>query len=249
MIASAILIGIGGGCASTTQFVVARDVPAPLAQERRPAVAFTGPPGGSPGAGEALARALVERLRLAGLDPVVVAPEAPPTQGRAIVGAIDALDADAGRVVVRAHVMDLGGQVVMALAPIEVTTSPMPLDDLLAETAARLGAALLPGPAAPTTVEWEDAGEWDAAARARMERGDVHGALAALEAALPRAKAAAVDAETLGALHYDLGLCLDLVGRPVEAERALDEALTLDGTERHIEALQTLRRRGAGGGQ
>ncbi len=82
-----------------------------------------------------------------------------------------------------------------------------------------------------------------------MGRGDVAGALAALEAALPRAKAAAVDAATLGALHYDLGLCLDLLGRSAEADRALDEALTLDGSERHIEALQALRRRaGAGGG-
>lgn len=141
-----------------------------------------------------------------------------------------------------------GGESV-SLPAVDVVASPVPLDALLAEAAARIGVALLPGPSVETTVEWEDADDWDVLAREHMGRGDVAGALAALEVALPRAKAAAVDAATLGALHYDLGLCLDLLGRSADADRALDEALTLDGSERHIEALQALRRRaGAGGG-
>ncbi len=246
MSVAAILIGLGSGCASTTTFVVAREVSAPLAQERRPAIAFGGPPA-DPAAGDALARAVADRLRLAGLDPVVSTPGASSGAARTVLGAIDALDVDGGRAMVRAQVVDARGEVV-AMTPIEVTVSPVPLDDLLAEVAARIASALLPGPTADVTVEWEDAAPFDAEAREHMGRGDVGAARAALEGALRRAKAAAVDAATLGALHHDLGLCLDLEGRWAEAERAFDEALTLDGTERHIEALQQLRRRRAGGG-
>lgn len=257
MLSSAILIGLGG-CASTTRFVVERAVSTPLRGERRPAVAISGPPG-RPEAGEALTRAVIERLKLEGLDPVAAGGPADPAPGsktgdaprearNGVFGVIDSLDVDAGLLSARLHVVGSDG--VTALAPIEHVAAPAPLEDLVAAVAARIVAALVPATqTTSSTVEWEDAGEWDVAARAHLAQGRVEAALAALEEALRRAKAAAVDAGTLAALHYDLGLCLDVLGRWADAERALDEALTLRASELHIEALQDLRRRrGAGVG-
>src|SRR5690606_10869059 len=115
-----------------------------------------------------------------------------------VVGVVEELDAHAWRVVMSVDVVDPRRAEARPLPTIELTAIG---DDLIGEAAARIVSALLSGSAERTTIEWEDAGEWDAVARARMDEGDVAGALAALEASLPRAKAAAVDAETLAALH------------------------------------------------
>lgn len=246
LILSAIVLALSGGCATTTRFVVSRAAPAPLAGVERPALVFQGPPS-RPDAGDLLAAALAERLREAGLSPAMGAADLDALDAT-VQGWIEGLEADGGRLTVRLQVArPRQGSTALPLIVVVVPRGAG-LDALLAEAAARVAAALLPGAAEPVTVEWERAGDRDLPARRHMAAGDVAAALAALEEALRQATADAVDAETLAALHYDLGLCLDLLGRMAEAERAFDEALTLHGSERHIEALRDLRRRRAGGG-
>ncbi|MCO5169394.1 MAG: hypothetical protein M9894_23875 [Planctomycetes bacterium] len=248
MILSAILLAPSGGCATTTRFVVPRAAPAPLAGVQRPALVFHGPPSRVE-AGDLLAAAVAARLREAGLDPAIgaAAGDLEALDGT-VQGWIEGLEADGGRMAVRLQVARPREGTVALPQVVVVAPRGTSLEDRIADAAARIAAALLPGPSALETVEWERAGDWDRPARRHMAAGDVPAALAALEDALARATAAAVDAETLAALHYDLGVCLDLLGRAAEAERALDEALTLHGSERHIEALRDLRRRRAGGG-
>lgn len=225
-----------GGCASTTRFVVARTEPAPLAGVARPSLAFQDAPE-HPGSGRQLVHLLAGRLERAGLSPAVGEPDA------SVTGWIELLAPEAGRVHVRAQVVPVSGT--PSSPSIAVTGAPAAAPALLDAAAAELAAALLPAAGETVTVEWEEVGEWDAAARTHMAAGRPDQALAALEEALPRAKAA-VGAEALASLHYDLGLCLDLVGRAADAERALDEALTLDGSERHLAALRDVRRRREG---
>lgn len=246
---SAILL-LGAGCTTTTRFVVERTDSAPLLGVERPAVAFQAPAGEAE-AGESLAQTVAGRLRSAGVGAVVGA-EGDPAAGAAapdatVMGFIDGYEPEQGRISVRLQVMRSG--VLVTVPAVEVVGGPRGASALLAEAGARVVSALLPGPDARVEVEWESAAPWDEAAQEHMAGENVAAALSALEDGLRRAKAAAVDVETLASLHYDLGLCLDLVGRDAEAERALDEALTLFASERHLDALHTLRRkRGAPGG-
>jgi hypothetical protein len=266
---SAILL-LGAGCTTTTRFVVARTDSAPLLGVERPAVAFQAPAGQAE-AGESLARTVAGRLRAAGLgasvgtegegDPADATVDGTVPDGTVpdgtvpdgtvpdgtVMGWIENYEPDQGRLSVRLQVMRSG--VLVTVPAVEVVGGPRGASALLAEAGARVAGALLPGPDARVEVEWESAAPWDELAQEHMAAEDVASALGALEDGLRRAKAAAVDVETLASLHYDLGLCLDLVGRDAEAERALDEALTLFASERHLDALHTLRRRrGAPGG-
>jgi hypothetical protein len=225
-----------GACASTTTYVVERvDASAPLAGSRRVEVVVQAAPD-RPAVAAAFARALSERLALARFE--VVGGDGDVTLGVWI----DALVPEAGRATVRWQLAREDGSSTSG-APAQVETTPLSEQELIARAADALTLALTPGPPERIEVEWEGAGAWDADAQERMAAGDVAGALASLEGALGRARASAVDAETLAALHFDLAVCLDALGRLSDAERALDEALTLHGTERHIEALQELRRR------
>lgn len=241
MIATATAIVLGG-CASTTRFVVARTEPAPLSGVRRPSLAFSDAPE-HPGSGQRLSVLLAQRLRAAGMTPP--SGETSSEADASVVGWIELLAPDVGRVHVRAQVVPVSGG--PASQPsIAVTRAPSTVPELLDAAAAELAVALLPLASESVTIEWEEVGDWDEDARAHMAAGQPREALSSLEDALPRAKAA-VGAEALASLYYDLGVCLDLVGRTSEAERAFDEALTLHGSERHLSALRDVRRRkGAG---
>lgn len=245
---SAILL-LGAGCTTTTRFVVARTDSAPLLGVERPAVAFQAPAGQAE-AGESLAQTVAGRLRTAGLGAAVGAegegdPADAAVPDATVMGWIENYEPEQGRISVRLQVMRSG--VLVTVPAVEVVGGPRGASPLLAEAGARVASALLPGPDARVEVEWESAPPWDELAQEHMAAENVAYALSALEDGLRRAKAAAVDVETLASLHYDLGLCLDLVGRDAEAERALDEALTLFASERHLDALHTLRRRREGG--
>lgn len=245
---SAILLG--SGCTTTTRFVVARTDPAPLVGVQRPAVAVQAAAGKAE-AGESLAQTVAGRLRAAGLAAIVEAGDRIEAReatdatvpDATVMGWIDGYEPEQGRISVRLQVMRSG--VLLSVPTIEIVGGPTGASALLAEAGARVSSALLPGPTSRVEVEWEQAGGWDDLAQEHMAADHVAFALSAVEGALRRAKTAAVDVETLASLHYDLGLCLDLVGRDAEAERAFDEALTLFGSERHLDALHTLRRRRA----
>jgi len=113
---------------------------------------------------------------------------------------------------------------------------------LLARAAARIVDALVPR-TVDLTVEWELADGWDEDAWERFASRDYAAARVALEAAIRRAQEAGASDASLGALYYDLALTQDLLGDFARAERSYDEALTLSGTELHLEALRAFRAR------
>jgi Flp pilus assembly protein TadD len=97
---------------------------------------------------------------------------------------------------------------------------------------------------AETVVEWELAGGWDEEAWERFASADYEAARSLVAGAIRRLRnAEPVDADVLAALYYDQGVCYDLLGRFTAADRSFDEALTLSGTELHIETLRAFRRR------
>ena len=95
----------------------------------------------------------------------------------------------------------------------------------------------------PIEVTWEEAWGWDEPAFGHFVAGELRDAARLLKQQLVSAQEAGAGPQALGALYYDLGLCQDLLGEVSAAERSYDEAVTLSGTELHLEALRAFRAR------
>ncbi len=244
---------IVSGCSATEQLELTRPLDAPVALDgvrRLGVAAFSGE------GGEAVARRLLARLQGPGerafsaawIDGAASdALELARTHGldAVLVGSVErvpAADPPAGLVRVRTRLMRPEGEAAWGPdATVPVLQEPAAA---WARAADEVGDALLPR-ARGATITWERADGLDEPARELLEQGDVAGARAALARAI--ATSAGEAAPVQAALHYDLGLCLELAGLVAEAEHSYDEALTLHGSELHIEALRRLRARSAGG--
>jgi hypothetical protein len=152
---------------------------------------------------------------------------------------------------VRAERVDDPDPHVPTVSPRDLPQDPIPTDDEMTAQLVEIAAASivreLTPRREPALVTWEDAGGLDDEARHAFAQRDVRLAAQHLVALVGESgTAAAADAssrEQRAALLYDLGLCEDLLGDHVRAERHLDLALALVNVELHQSALRDLRRR------
>ena len=211
-------------------------------------------------AGGEIATAIEAALREAGFEVVADASGAPVV----LHGAVELFEAPVlqggeaaerpARVRVRHHVVRAdGGRA--AAPPVSVTLSVEACKQagagwrtqLIKNIAAEVVAGLAPRRRS-VAVTWESAGDLTASAGEAFRARDYLTAQQRLESARSAAQAAGESPEALAAIYFDLGVCADLLGQLDAAERSFDEALTLHGSELHIEALRAFRaRRGLGG--